>query len=90
MAEAISLFLSGRDPADAVRRAPAAPEDAALSPREVEVLRLVAAGRTDAEIAAALVLSTHTVHRHVANIRTRLGVSSRAAAAAWAVDHGLL
>jgi DNA-binding NarL/FixJ family response regulator len=32
----------------------------------------------------------HTVHRHVANIRTRLGVASRAAAAAWAVDHGLL
>ncbi len=35
-------------------------------------------------------LSVHTVHRHVANIRTRLGVTSRAAAAAWATDHGLL
>ena len=90
VSEAVSLFLSGRDPADAVRRAPTAADGAALSPREVEVLRLVAAGRTDAEIAAALVLSAHTVHRHVANIRTRLGVSSRAAAAAWAVDHGLL
>jgi DNA-binding NarL/FixJ family response regulator len=54
------------------------------------VLRLVASGRTDTEIARELVLSAHTVHRHVANIRTRLGVSSRAAAAAWAVDHSLL
>jgi pimeloyl-ACP methyl ester carboxylesterase/DNA-binding CsgD family transcriptional regulator len=90
VAEAVTLFLSGRDPATAVRRPSPAPDDAALSPREVEVLRLVAAGRTDAEIASELVLSAHTVHRHVANIRTRLGVSSRAAAAAWAVDHGLL
>ena len=90
VAEAVTLFLSGRDPATAVRRPSPAPDDAALSPREVEVLRLVAAGRTDAEIATELVLSAHTVHRHVANIRTRLGVSSRAAAAAWAVDHGLL
>ena len=65
--------------------APPAGRAATLSERELEVLRLVARGRTDAEIAEQLVLSVHTVHRHVANIRTRLGVTSRAAAAAWAV-----
>jgi DNA-binding CsgD family transcriptional regulator len=63
---------------------------AALTARERDVLLLVARGRTNAEIAAALVLSEHTVHRHVANILTKLGVSSRAAAAANAVERGLL
>ena len=61
-----------------------------LSQRELEVLRLIAAGSTDREIAEALVLSTHTVHRHVANVRSKLGVPSRAAAAAWAADRGLI
>ncbi|GAA1060751.1 alpha/beta fold hydrolase [Agromyces bracchium] len=61
-----------------------------LTEREREVLRLVARGETDAEIAAHLVLSVHTVHRHVANIRARLGVPSRAAAAAWALRNGLI
>jgi pimeloyl-ACP methyl ester carboxylesterase/DNA-binding CsgD family transcriptional regulator len=73
--------------APAVPLPPARPEPAraALSAREAEVLALVAAGRTDAEIAQALVLSPHTVHRHIANIRTKLSVPSRAAAAAlWA------
>ena len=54
------------------------------------MLRLVAQGHTDAEIAEQLVLSVHTVHRHIANIRTRLGVATRSAAAAWAGDQGLL
>jgi pimeloyl-ACP methyl ester carboxylesterase/DNA-binding CsgD family transcriptional regulator len=89
VAQAIDLFLTGRDPGPAAHR-PTAERAAALSDRELEVLRLVAAGSTDAEIAEQLVLSVHTVHRHVANIRTRLGVTSRAAAAAWATDHGLL
>lgn len=53
-----------------------------LTEREREVISLVAKGLTDSEIADHLVLSIHTVHRHVANIRTKLGVSSRAAAAA--------
>jgi DNA-binding CsgD family transcriptional regulator len=56
----------------------------ALSAREVEVLRLVAEGLSDKEIARRLYLSPHTVHRHVANIRTKLGQPSRAAAAAAA------
>ena len=61
-----------------------------LTDREREVLRLVARGETAAEIAAHLVLSTHTVHRHIANIRTKLGVPSRTAAAAWALRNELI
>jgi DNA-binding NarL/FixJ family response regulator len=61
-----------------------------LSLREVDILRLVAGGLSDAQIAERLFLSAHTVHRHVANIRTKLGVSSRAAAVAQATRHGLL
>ena len=61
-----------------------------LSPRELEILRLVARGQSDAEIAEQLFLSPHTVHRHVANIRTKLRTPSRAAAVAHATRHGLL
>jgi pimeloyl-ACP methyl ester carboxylesterase/DNA-binding CsgD family transcriptional regulator len=61
-----------------------------LTERELEVLRLVALGRSDREIAEELVLSPHTVHRHVANIRTKLRLPSRAAAAAHAARLGLL
>ena len=64
--------------------------DADLSARELEVLRLVAEGLSDPEIAERLVLSPHTVHRHVANIRTKLRLPSRAAAAAQAARMGLL
>jgi DNA-binding NarL/FixJ family response regulator len=60
-----------------------------LTTREVEVLRLVAAGMTNRAIAADLVLSERTVDRHVSNILTRLGLPSRAAAAAYAVEHHL-
>ena len=60
-----------------------------LTEREVEVLRLLAAGRTNAEIAQALVLSVFTVERHVANIYTKLGVRGRPAAIAYAHRHGL-
>jgi DNA-binding CsgD family transcriptional regulator len=61
-----------------------------LTPREVEVLRLVAAGRTNKAIAVELVLSERTVDRHVSNIFTKLTVSSRAAATAYAYEHRLL
>jgi DNA-binding CsgD family transcriptional regulator len=61
-----------------------------LTPREVEVLRLVAHGLNDAEIAARLVLSPHTVHRHVANVRVKLRLPSRAAAVAYAARSGVL
>ena len=61
-----------------------------LSRRELEVLRLVAAGRTNREIAATLVLSEHTVARHVQNIFGKLRVSSRTAATAFAFEHDLI
>lgn len=61
-----------------------------LSAREREVLGLVAQGRTNAEIASALVLSEHTVHRHVANLLAKLGCSRRAEAVAVALEEGLL
>jgi LuxR family transcriptional regulator, maltose regulon positive regulatory protein len=61
-----------------------------LTDRQVEVLRLIARGMSDRQIADRLVLSRHTVHRHVANIYTRLGCSSRPAAVAEASRMGLL
>ena len=61
-----------------------------LSRRELEVLRLVAAGKTNREIAASLVISEHTVARHVQNIFAKLGLSSRAAATAFAFEHELV
>jgi DNA-binding CsgD family transcriptional regulator len=60
-----------------------------LSARESEVLLLVADGLSNKQIAAQLTLSVHTVHRHVANILVKLGVPTRAAAAAYAAKHGL-
>lgn len=63
--------------------------DHPLSPREVEVLRLLADGASDPEIAAALFISRRTAATHVRHIYDKLGVSSRAAAAAWAVRNGL-
>jgi DNA-binding NarL/FixJ family response regulator len=63
---------------------------AGLSPRELEVLRLVATGRTNAAIAGDLVLSEKTVARHVSNIFAKLGLTSRAAATAYAYEHGLV
>lgn len=60
-----------------------------LSAREQEVLALVAQGLSNKEVAGRLFLSEHTVKRHLANILTRLGLPSRAAAAAYAVRHGL-
>ena len=61
-----------------------------LSEREIEVLRLIAAGQTDREIAETLFISPRTANVHVANLRGKLGVSSRAAAVALAHRHGLV
>ncbi len=60
-----------------------------LTDRECEVLRKVAAGHTNRQIAEDLVLSEHTVARHLSNIFTKLGVTSRTAAAAFAFEHDL-
>jgi ATP/maltotriose-dependent transcriptional regulator MalT len=61
-----------------------------LTERQLEVLRLIARGSSNREIAAALFVSEHTVHRHVANILQRLDLPSRAAAAAYATSHNLI
>jgi DNA-binding CsgD family transcriptional regulator len=61
-----------------------------LSRRELEVLRLVASGKSNREIAAALVISEHTVARHIQNIFAKLRLSSRAAATAFAFEHDLV
>ena len=61
-----------------------------LTARELQVLRLVAAGKTNRAIAADLFLSERTVDRHVSNIFTKLGLSSRSAATAYAYEHALL
>jgi ATP/maltotriose-dependent transcriptional regulator MalT len=61
-----------------------------LTARELEVLRLVAAGETNKAIAAELFVSERTVDRHMSNIFAKLGVSSRAAATAHAYQHGLI
>ena len=61
-----------------------------LTGRELQVLRLVAAGESNKAIAAELVLSKRTVDRHVSNIFRKLGVSSRAAATAYAYEHELV
>jgi pimeloyl-ACP methyl ester carboxylesterase/DNA-binding CsgD family transcriptional regulator len=92
--DALYAFLSDREPVEdgaPVGREPVPPvEDGPLSEREREVLRLVAEGLSDADIAERLVVSPHTVHRHVANIRTKLRQPSRAAAAAHAARRGLI
>jgi DNA-binding NarL/FixJ family response regulator len=68
----------------------AAAKQAGLTGREVDVLRLVAEGLSNRQVAERLVVSEHTVHRHLANIYVRLGVSSRAAAVALAAERDLL
>jgi non-specific serine/threonine protein kinase len=80
--------------AEALARSPAGPRptDAApggLTPREAEVLRLLAAGATSREIAGALVLSVRTVDRHLGNIYAKIGARNKAEAVAYAVRHGL-
>ncbi|MGB8645342.1 MAG: LuxR C-terminal-related transcriptional regulator [Anaerolineae bacterium] len=63
---------------------------AGLTPREVEVLRLVASGLSDAQVAVQLVVSRRTVSTHLQSIYGKLGVNSRAAATRYAVEHGLV
>jgi DNA-binding CsgD family transcriptional regulator len=86
-AEAVACVLAaaGRRIAPAPRTWPAG-----LTDREVEVLRLVARGKTNRQVAQLLVVSPKTVGRHVENLYRKLGVSSRAAAAVFAMEHHLL
>ncbi|WP_156253314.1 LuxR C-terminal-related transcriptional regulator [Pseudactinotalea terrae] len=73
-----------------VEEKPPADPAGGLSPREVDILRLVAQGMSDTDVAERLFLSPHTVHRHMANLRTKLGTRSRAAAVARAAKLSLI
>lgn len=75
---------------DPLLPAPAPRGSHRLSARELQVLNLVAAGKSNRDIAGALVISQHTVARHLQNIYTKLGVSSRTAATAYAFEHELI
>jgi non-specific serine/threonine protein kinase len=72
------------------RRSPPAPRPGGLSPREMEVTRLIAQGHTNRAIAEALVIAEWTVDTHVRHILGKLGYRSRAQVAAWASEHGLV
>jgi DNA-binding CsgD family transcriptional regulator len=88
----IAQELAAAEPSEVVATAgnPDAPDDATdFTPRERDVLRLLAAGRTDRDIAAELSISPRTVGGHVTSILGKLGVESRTSAAAFAVRHGL-
>lgn len=75
---------------DALTRDTAAGRSHGLTSRELQVLRLVAAGKTNRTVAAELSISEKTVARHVSNIFTKLGLSTRAAATAYAYEHDLV
>jgi predicted ATPase/DNA-binding CsgD family transcriptional regulator len=84
--ETVEILQGVREPV----RADGYDADLGLTPRETEVLRLIAQGMSDREIADALFISHHTVMRHVSHILTKLDVRSRAAATRVAVEQGLL
>jgi DNA-binding NarL/FixJ family response regulator len=87
-ATALQSTLAPATPA--VSSAPATREQVHnLTPRELEVLRLLVDGRSDREIAEALYISPRTVMTHVMNILNKLGVNSRTAAASHAIRHGI-
>jgi DNA-binding NarL/FixJ family response regulator len=89
VAEALALTISEVTPrASSTRAAPAAP--AGLTARELDVLRLIVEGRSDREIAETLFISHRTVQGHVSGIFTKLGVSSRTAAATAAIRAGIV
>ncbi len=77
------IDVARREPAPRARQ----PRPGGLSRREIEVLRLLADGRTAGEIATQLFISSRTAEHHVQNIYTKIGVSSRVAATRWAVQH---
>jgi DNA-binding CsgD family transcriptional regulator len=90
----IRFFGDGVEPAETPPAGAAAGggatlPSAGLSRRELEVLRLVAGGESNAQIARRLGLSTHTVERHVANLYRKIGARGRADATAYALRHGV-
>lgn len=87
--EQLGAAVDARRAAELLGGKQARPLPAVLTEREAEVLRWVAAGKTNKDIAVELCLSHKTVARHLSNIFAKLGVSSRAAATAFAVEHGV-
>ena len=89
----VDFFCEGIEPSEAIpREVPAGqPGEPAsdLSRRELDVIRLLAAGESNGEIARRLGLSTHTIERHVANIYRKIDARGRADATAYALRHGL-
>jgi DNA-binding NarL/FixJ family response regulator len=77
------------EPLDVPKSAPVTTPASILTPRELDVLRLLVDGRSNTEIAEELSISPHTAATHVANIMNKLGVDSRTAAAAWAIRQGI-
>ncbi len=87
---AAAAVTEGASLVEHIRTAPGGKADGGLTGREAQVLRLVADGMNNQQIADTLVLSPHTVHRHIANILTKLDRPTRAGAAAYAITNGLL
>ena len=91
----VDFFCDGIEPAAAPAPVPGPAGGHAMAPpnglsrRELEVLRLVAAGESNSQIARRLGLSTHTVERHVANLYRKIGARGRADATAYALRNGL-
>jgi predicted ATPase/DNA-binding CsgD family transcriptional regulator len=77
-----------KQPTDTVALPPTYPDE--LTPREVEILRLVASGLSNAQVAEKLIISPRTVHAHVRSIYSKLGITSRSSATRYAIDHKLL
>ena len=96
-ASALATAIAASSPRRAVRpahphvpRGPAADNQFGLTPREIEVVRLIVAGQSDREIGGSLGISHGTARTHVSNVLNKLGVSNRAAAVAIAYQHGLV
>jgi DNA-binding NarL/FixJ family response regulator len=85
-ADAVSGVLT----ASGLRRGERRIRPAGLTERQVEVLRLVASGMSNREIAKRLVISLRTAEHHVQDVYLKIGASSRAGAALFAIEHGLL
>lgn len=86
----VGPYLDALDELESGAEVETAKAPGGLSPREVEVLQLVARGMTDADVGAALYISPRTVSRHLRSIYNKLGVNSRTAASAFAYQHGLI
>lgn len=87
--ELLAAAMAGTADKPPARSVQQRPRDS-LTERQTEVLRLVAAGQTNREIATALVLSEKTVDHHVSNILGKLGIRSRASATAFALREGIV